>query len=131
MTQEELIKEILAVPAETQTIEFKRLSGNGMVGKIIETIVAMTNIDGGVIVLGVNDPGETTLKGFDRISGIEENLNNFDAIGREIQRIIPPLSSIWPPDKILIKEVGKSIALLYIPKAADSFRSVNNLSIFV
>lgn len=126
MTQEELIKDILAVPAENQTIEFKRLSGDGMVGKIIETIVAMANIDGGVIVLGVSDPEETGIKGFDRIFGIEENINNFDAIGREIQRIIPPLASIWPPDKTVVKEVGKTIALLFIPKATDSFRSINN-----
>ncbi len=103
MTQEELIKSILEIPAENQTIEFKRLSSDGMVGKIIETIVAMANIDGGVIVLGVSDPEETRLKGLDRIFGIEENLNNFDAVGREIQRIIPPLASIWPTDKILVK----------------------------
>lgn len=126
MTQEELIKEILAVPAENQTTEFKRLSGNEIVGKIIETIVAMTNIDGGVIVLGVSDPEETNLKGLNRIFGIEENINNFDAIGREIQRIIPPLASIWPLDKILVKEAKKAIALLFIPKATDSFRSINN-----
>lgn len=126
MTQEELIKSILIVPTETQTIELKRLSGDGIVKKIIETIVAMTNIDGGVIVLGVSDPEETSLKDFDRIFGIEENLNNFDAIGREIQRIIPPLASIWPPDKIVVKEVGKTIALLFIPKATDSFRSIDN-----
>jgi len=126
MTQEELIKDILAVPAENQTIEFKRLIGDGIVGKIIETIVAMANIDGGVIVLGVSDPEETRIKDFDRIFGIEENINNFDAIGREIQRIIPPLASIWPPDKTVVKEVGKTIALLFIPKATDSFRSINN-----
>ncbi len=127
MTQEKLVKSILEIPAENQNVEFKRLSGdNRIVGKIIETIVAMTNIDGGVIVLGVSDPEEGRLKGFDRIFGIEENINNFDAIGREIQRITSPLASIWPPDKIVVKEVGKNIALLYIPKATDSFRSINN-----
>ena len=126
MTQEELIKDILAVPAETQTIEFKRLHGDRIVNRIIETIVAMANTDGGVVVLGVNDPEETKIKGFDRIFGIEENIQNFDALGREIQRIIPPLASIWPPDKTLVKEVGKTIALLFIPKAIDSFRSINN-----
>lgn len=126
MTQEELIKSILAVPAETQTIEFKRLRGERIVGRIIETIVAMTNTDGGIIVLGVNDPEELNIKGFDRIFGIEENIENFDAVGREIQRIIPPLASIWPPDKILVKEVGKTIALVFIPKATEIFRSINN-----
>jgi len=126
MTQEELIKSILAVPAETQTIEFKRLRGERIVSRIIETIVAMTNTDGGIIVLGVNDPEELNIKGFDRIFGIEENIENFDAVGREIQRVIPPLASIWPPDKILVKEVGKTIALVFIPKATESFRSINN-----
>lgn len=126
MTQQELIKNILEIPAENQTVEFKRLGSEKIVSKIIETIVAMTNIDGGFIVLGVSDPEETKIKGFDRIFGIEENIDNFDAIGREIQRIIPPLASVWPPDKIVVKEVGKTIALLSIPKATDSFRSVNN-----
>ena len=126
MTQEELIKSILAVPAETQTIEFKRLRSERIVSRIIETIVAMTNTDGGVIVLGVNDPEVIDTKGFDRIFGIEENLENFDSVGREIQRIIPPLASIWPPDKILVKEVGKTVALVFIPKATESFRSINN-----
>jgi len=76
--------------------------------------------------LGVNDPEEINLKGFDRIFGIEENINNFDAIGREIQRIVPPLASIWPPDKILIKRVSKNVALIFIPKVTDNFRSINN-----
>lgn len=125
MTQEKLIKNILAVPAETQTIEFKRLHG-ATVNRIIETIVAMANTDGGVIVLGVNDPEEINIKGFDRIFGIEENMQNFDAIGREIQRIIPPLASVWPADKILVKEVGKTIALVFISKATESFCSINN-----
>jgi len=126
MTQEELIKNILAVPAENQTIEFKRLSDIKVVAKVIESIVAMTNIDGGTIVLGVNDPEDTKIKGFDRIFGTEENLENFDAIGREIQRIIPPLASIWPPQKIFVKEISKTIALIFIPKTTDTFRSINN-----
>lgn len=126
MTQEELIQSILAEPAETQTIEFKRLYGDKIVGAIIETIVAMANIDGGVVVLGVNDPEDINLKGFDRVLGIEENINNFDAIGREVQKIVPPLASIWPPDKILVKDARKQIALMFIPKAMDSFHSINN-----
>ena len=126
MTQEELIKNILTVPAENQTIEFKRLSDIKVVAKVIESIVAMTNIDGGTIVLGINDPEDTKIKGFDRIFGTEENLENFDAIGREIQRIIPPIASIWPPQKIFVKEVGKNIALIFIPKTTDTFRSINN-----
>jgi len=125
ITNEDLLIKILGIPAESQTTEFRRLSGPKVVAKTIETIVAMTNTDGGVIVLGVNDPKDTKIKGLDRIFGIEESLDNFDAIGREIQRIIPPLSSIWPPNKIFVKEVQKHIALLFIPKGVDTFRSID------
>lgn len=47
MTQEELIQRVLDIPAEGQTVEFKRVDGPKVVGRVIETIVAMTNIDGG------------------------------------------------------------------------------------
>ena len=56
MTQEELKQLILNIPAENQTVEFRRLSGPKIVTKTVETIVAMTNTDGGTIILGVNDP---------------------------------------------------------------------------
>lgn len=127
MNKEELIKHILEIPVENQTTEFKRLGGsNNDIGRIIESIVAMANIDGGVIVLGVDDPENSRLKGFDRVFGIEESIENFDHLGREIQKIIPPLGSIWPPEKMEVKEVNKHIALLFIPKITDAFRSINN-----
>lgn len=126
MTQEELKQHILNIPAESQTVEFRRLGGPKIVAKTIETIVAMANTDGGTIVFGVNDPEDIKIKGYDRILGIEENTENFDEIGRKIQRIIPPLVSIWPPTKSLINEVGKTIALLFVPKATDTFRSIDN-----
>lgn len=127
MNKEELIKHVLEIPSENQTLEFKRLGGsNNDVGRIIESIVAMANIDGGVVVLGVEDPENTRLRGFDRVFGIEENIENYDHLGREIQRIIPPLGSIWPPEKIEVKVAKKHIALLFIPKVTDAFRAINN-----
>lgn len=126
MTQKELIQSILNIPAENQTVEFRRLSGIKVVGKIIETIVAMTNTDGGTMVLGVNDPEDIEIKNYDRILGVEESPENFDAIGREIQRIIPPLASVWPPLKLEVGEVGRTVALLFISKATDTFHSINN-----
>lgn len=125
-TPKDLIKEILEIPAESQTIEFKRLTEEKVVAKIIETVVAMTNTDGGVIILGIDDPEKTKLKGLDRIYGIDENTEAFDAIGRELQKIIPPLSGLWPPSIVDVAEIGKRVALIFIPKAVDSFRSVNN-----
>lgn len=124
MNQIELLKEILNIPAENQTVEFKRLGVKNDVSRIVESIVAMANTDGGVIVLGIEDPEKTTLRGVERVFGIEESLDNFDAIGKEIQKIMPPLGSIWPPQKITADN-GKTVALLFIPKAVDGFRSVD------
>jgi len=67
---DDFIKKILEIPEETQTVEFKRLLGDKVVAKIIQTIVAMTNTDGGVIFFGIDDPEKTKLKEFDRIFGI-------------------------------------------------------------
>lgn len=87
--QNNLLSNILEIPAETQTIEFKRLLGDKVVAKTIISIVAMANTDGGAIILGVADPEQTKLKDFDRIHGIEESLEVFDSIGHEIKRIVP------------------------------------------
>lgn len=120
------LKNILEIPAETQTIEFKRLTEDKVVTKVIETLVAMSNTDGGVVILGIDDPKKTKLKDLDRIYGINEELQVYDALGREIQRIIPPLSGLWPPTLIDAPDGGKRVALIFVPKAVDSFRSVNN-----
>ena len=124
-SDEVLIRNILEIASESQTLEFKRLSGDNVVSKLIETIVAMANTYGGSIILGVDDPEKTKLKGMERIFGIDENADIFDALGREIPKIIPPLSGIWPPT-IIKADNNKRIALLSIPKAEDNFRSNNN-----
>ena len=119
-----LIEKILNIPEETQTIEFKRLNGDKIVSKIIQTIVAMANTDGGVIIFGVDDPEKTKLKDFDRVFGIEENKELYDEVFHEIKNIIPPISNL-KPDLISV-EGGKTIALLNIPKATESFFSISN-----
>jgi len=121
-----LLQSILEILVETQNIEFKRLNGVKVVSKIIETIVAMANTDGGSIIIGVDDPEKTDKKGLDRIYGIEESLDNYDAIERELQTIIPPFSNIWKPHLIFEKSINKRVALLKIPKATEGFYSINN-----
>ena len=124
MNDSDLIAALLAIPAETQSIEFKRLgAGNNEVSRIVESVVAMANAEGGTVVLGISDPSAG--KGNARLLGIEENLEAYDALGREIQRIVPPLSYIWPPQLVALPN-GKRIALVNVPKAADHFRSCNN-----
>lgn len=122
--QKDFLDILLGIPAESQTVEFKRLgNGEGEVRKILESIVAMINAEGGIVVLGIDDPEKTRLKGVARIFGIEENLDNYDALGREIQKIIPPISSIWPPRLIEVKEIQRRVAVIDIPKSIDNFHA--------
>lgn len=67
-----LIEDILNIPSESQSIEFKRLAEEKVVSKIIETVTAMANAEGGVVILGIDDPEKTKLKGMERIFGIDE-----------------------------------------------------------
>jgi ATP-dependent DNA helicase RecG len=121
---EKIIEKILNIPEETQNIEFKRLNGNKVVSKIMQTIVAMANTDGGFIVLGVDDPEKTKLKGLSRVYGIEENKELYDEIFQEIKRIVPPISNL-KPDLYKIDN-NKTVALLEISKATESFYSVDD-----
>ncbi len=124
-SDKKLIEDILLIPSESQNLEFKRLAEERVVAKAVETVVAMANAEGGVIILGIDDPEKTKLKGMERIFGIDEKTDVFDALGREIQRIIPHLSGIWPP-RVIEDVTNKRIGLLSVPKAIDSFCSINN-----
>ncbi len=126
MLDKEIVDKILAIPEETQKIEFKRLKGDKVVTKIIQTIVAMSNMEGGVIFFGIDDPEKTKLKGRDRIFGLEENMDLFDEIGREVQKIVPPIGNIWIPIKIKDEIVNKTIVHLTIQKSPNVFHSINN-----
>ncbi|MFC2146701.1 RNA-binding domain-containing protein [Acidobacteriota bacterium] len=122
---DDLISYVLSIPAEDRRTEFKRLGDQFDVKKIMESIIALTNTDGGYIVFGVDDPEKSRRKGMDRVYGIEENSDKFDEIGRNIERIVPPTHINWPP--ILVTCTGnRTIGLLPIPKATDGFHSINN-----
>lgn len=121
------IEQILAIPNEYRTLEFKRLgSRNETIDRTLQSIVSMANTDGGIIVLGIDDPQKTTAKGIDRIYGIEENPELYDELGQNVKKISPPIASIWPPE--LIKVPGKNVQIgwLTVPKVTDAFRCIEN-----
>lgn len=127
MAKKDLISDILSIPSESRTLEFKRLgSRNEGVDRTLQSIVAMANTDGGVIIFGIDDPQKATKKGIDRVFGIEENLELFDEIGHTIKKISPPLPGIWPPDLFEVDDKNVRIGLLVIPKVGDGFRSIEN-----
>lgn len=121
----ELINYILSIPTEDRSNEFKRLGKEFNVSKVIQSAVAMANTDGGLIFLGIDDPQKSKLKGLDRVFGIEESPEKYDEIERNISRTTPPVSYLWPP-LLLPCPHGKTIAVLDIPKATNSFHSIDN-----
>ena len=127
MSDRDFLDSILAIPEETQTIEFKRLNGDKVVKKIIETIVAMTNTDGGTIIVGIDDPEKSLQSGIDRVYGIEENLDLFDSIKHEVKRIMPPVMGVLSPRILKVDTINKSVAIFEIPKATESFHSIEDI----
>ena len=122
-----IIDKILSFPTETRTLEFKRLgSRNETVNSTLESIVAMANTDGGLLVLGVDDPEKTKHKGLDRVFGIEENLELYDELAKAIRKIVPPLSNIWPPQLLKVTDKNLTVASLFIPKSTDALHSIEN-----
>lgn len=121
------IEQILAIPNESRTLEFKRLgSRNETIDKTLQSIVAMANTDGGIIVLGIDDPQKTTAKGLGRIFGIEENAELYDELGQNVKKISPPIASIWPPELIEVPGKNVRIGWLTVPKVMDGFRCIEN-----
>lgn len=126
MTEREYLEQLLNIPEETQTIEFKRLNGPKVVSKIIETMVAMTNTDGGRIVVGIDDPEKSVQTGIDRVYGLEENYELFDFIKHELKKIIPPVSGLMNPIIVKVPETSKTVAVFEVPKSVESFHSVDD-----
>lgn len=126
MDDDKIISTILQIPQETQTIEFKRLSDGKVVKKVLETIVAMANTDGGRIILGVDDPEKSMQSGVDRVYGIEESMEAYDEILHHSKNIIPPIPGINLPNQIKVKETGKTISIIEVPKSTDQFHSIDN-----
>lgn len=125
--KQSILEQILSFPSETRTVEFKRLgSRNETIDKVLESVVAMSNTDGGLIVIGIDDPEKTKAIGLERVFGIEENLSLYDELAKNIRKVAPPLSNIWPPQMMPIKEKNVQVALLFIPKGTDLLRSVEN-----
>jgi len=121
----DFISYCLSIPAESRTIEFKRLgdSESRVVKKTLQSIVGMCNTDGGLIIFGIDDPekgGKTPDK---RIFGIEEGLERYDEIGKEIAKITPPIPGLWSHQILRAYDDKRRVAGLIVPKATNGFRS--------
>ena len=78
---------------ESRTLEFKRMGENKVVRKLLETICAFANTDGGILALGVAD--ERQASGTARFYGIEENAEALDELIRKVRtQFHPPIETI-------------------------------------
>jgi len=71
-----LIEQVLRQP-ESITFDCKR---TGKVDKLLETVVAFANTEGGIIAIGIEDPDKAS--GRDRVYGMQVHLNNWDNVSR-------------------------------------------------
>jgi ATP-dependent DNA helicase RecG len=85
----------LLAAAESRTLDFKRISSKH--GRIIETICAFANSEGGLLVVGVGDAKDLKpgAKPESRLFGIEENPEGFDDLRRHVmERFAPPVERL-------------------------------------
>ncbi len=88
---EELIRQFLEYP-EGYGLDFKRVSGK-MVHKALETVTAFSNTEGGILVLGLDDPEKA--EAAKRIYGLQENPSAVDEFRRKVRsHITPEISGI-------------------------------------
>src|SRR5712691_2660492 len=89
--KDDALIDLLLDRAESRTFECKRI---GKIDKLLEPVVAFANSDGGVIVLGLEDPDKG--KGRDRVYGIQDHPMNWDELRRKLgSRITEPDQLPW------------------------------------
>lgn len=120
---DDLIEKFLGIP-EGYSFDCKRL---GKLDRVLETVIAFANADGGTIAIGLEDPEKA--KGRDRVYGIQENLLALD----ELRKLV--LSRITPHiEGLLFSEVGctlrsgqiGSVCFLRVPKSPTVHSIVND-----
>ncbi len=110
--------QIILDTQEWQTFDCKRAGIKP--ADLLETVVAFVNTDGGVIALGLEDPGKAV--GEKRFIGISENLDNVSDFFRLIDKEIEPPLLEWKKIEIDITNIqGRSdkIVLVNIKKNND------------
>ncbi|HEX6986856.1 MAG TPA: ATP-binding protein, partial [Planctomycetaceae bacterium] len=101
---------------ESLTFECKRI---GKVDRLLESVVAFANTEGGILALGLEDPDKAT--GRDRVYGIQDHPMNWDELRRKLRsRITEPDQLPWTHQEIgctLRDGSHGSIILLKIQKS--------------
>lgn len=81
---------------ESKTLDFKRL-GAGKVAKMLETVCAFANTEGGLLAVGIADAKELKAGASpqQRVWGLQENLEAFDELQRKCRtHFNPPIQTL-------------------------------------
>ncbi|HZK82288.1 MAG TPA: RNA-binding domain-containing protein, partial [Humisphaera sp.] len=82
--------------SESMTFDCKR---TGKIDKLLETVIAFANTEGGTIAIGVEDPDKAV--GRERVFGTQLHPNNWDEIQRSLRsRITEPDQLAWSHQEV-------------------------------
>lgn len=134
--QDEELLQLLIDNEEWQRFESKRAAVQP--ARMLETMVAFANTEGGLIVLGLEDAKKA--KGKARIIGISENVDNTSEVLKQIDKEIDPALRLWSffeldtintigaKDKLLVINVQKSNEVHSL-KRGDTFVRKGNQNV--
>ncbi len=128
METEKILKLILETQ-EWQTFECKRAAAKP--GKLLEPVVAFANAEGGLLVIGLEDPEKA--KNTDRLIGISENLDNVSEFLNLLEKeIVPPVRQ-FSKLELEIKNIrGEKDQLLIVNiKKSGDIHSLKNGDTFI
>ena len=120
----QIIKSILSLAHGSKTVEYGRIGGQKVVSKLLETVVAMANADGGHIFIGVSDPEASNSIDPVRIVGIEEDEYNFDMFIQGLADINPYIIGEQAIDLVQDPRSGRTVAIVNVPKATRNFHRI-------
>ena len=91
-----IIDRLLSLP-ESYTFDCKRITGK--IDKLLETVIAFANADGGMIAIGMEDPEKAD--GRERLFGVDEHPMNWDEVQRKLRsRVTEPDQLVWTHQEI-------------------------------
>ncbi|MBU1000294.1 putative DNA binding domain-containing protein [Patescibacteria group bacterium] len=117
MTDREILKLFLETE-EWQQFECKRAAVQPF--RLLETVVAFANTEGGYLVIGLEDPSKA--HGLERLIGISENPDNVSEFLKLIEKEIDPPLRLFTHFEIKItntKKVKDNLIVAHIKKSND------------
>ncbi len=122
------ITTLLSTP-ESRTLDFKRISAKHV--RMIETVCAFANGEGGLLVIGVGDAKDLKpgAKPESRLFGIEENPEAFDDFRRQVlAKFTPPINRLhWLRLPCTLHDgTAGHIILLRVEKSAQVHSVINS-----